>query len=237
MAHFPSSLRSLFMAASCTCPRTLTLASSLAGTVEAKAPTRAISRTSRLSPSPPSESHPCHPRSWPNLRGLTLSWRFTRRTRSRWRRQTTRRTSFQKWGASPAKKWLMTTTRHSSTIWKITTRSPKDTYPRWARYKHMRKKCARLSTRWWNPRFRRLCRRRSQEWASKDRKNRKLLLLQYSYWPITAVVVFFEFFLELSCRLLSFQSRSFSFWNVAVITVLLILFEKTGRNISKSSPR
>ena len=116
MGPSPSSHRSLFMAASCTCLRTWIHGSSWEGIAGAKAPTKAISKTSPQYPSQRSENRLFHPHSWPNLRVRTLSWLCTRRTRYRWRRQTIRRTSFQKLAALRVKKWRMTTTKAFSTI-------------------------------------------------------------------------------------------------------------------------
>lgn len=118
--------------------------------------------------------HCLHP-SWPSLKGLILNWHCTVRTKWRWQKLTIRHTSFQKWAASPRKKCKMMIIRLCSTIWRTITRYPKVISRRWVRFKHMKKKCARLSTRWWNRRFPKLYRLRLPESANKAAKNRKLI--------------------------------------------------------------
>ena len=114
--------------------------------------TRGTSRISARCRSQPRGSLLCHHLSWRSWKAHTRSSRCIL-SRTEWRacresQMLTKLTSnTTKWVALRRRKFRMTTTRHSSTTSRTIIRSPKATFRQWARSRHMKKKCARLSTK------------------------------------------------------------------------------------------
>ncbi len=126
------------------------------GGIEVMANIKAILRIFHLCQGQRSANLPYLRPSWPNLKDLILNWHCTLRTKWQWQKLTIKRISFRKLAVWPRKRCKTTIIRLCSTIWKIITRYPRAISQQWVRFKLMKKKCARLSTRWWNRRFQKL---------------------------------------------------------------------------------